>query len=182
MRELSLHISDILENSRVAGASLIQLGIKEDLERDRLEITITDNGRGMEKELTERVFDPFVTSRTCRKVGLGLPLLKAAAQRCNGDVEIRSEVGKGTSVSSVFQHTHIDRAPLGNIVASLVVFLAANPELDLVYTHEVEGRNFILDTRELREELEGVPLNTPSILNWIRDYLREGLREIKSCA
>ena len=182
MRELSLHISDILENSRVAGASLIQLGIKEDMKRDRLEITITDNGRGMEKELAERVFDPFVTSRTCRKVGLGLPLLKAAAQRSNGDVEIRSEVGKGTSVSSVFQHTHIDRAPLGNIVDSLVVFLAANPELDLVYTHEVDGRNFILDTRELREELEGVPLNTPSVLNWIRKYLREGLQEIKSSA
>ncbi len=182
MRELSLHISDIFENSRVAGASLIRLRIREDMDNDRLEITVTDNGSGMKKEFADRVFDPFVTSRTCRKVGLGLPLLRAATQRCNGNTVIVSEPGKGTSVSSVFQHSHIDRAPLGNIVDSLVVFLAANPKLDFVYTHEVAGQSLVLDTLELREEMGDIPLNTPSVLNWIRDYLREGLQAIGSSA
>ncbi|NPV30341.1 MAG: ATP-binding protein [Firmicutes bacterium] len=182
MRELSLHILDAFENSRVAGASLIRLEINEDTKKDRLEITITDNGRGMEPELAAKVFDPFVTTRTCRKVGLGLPLLKAAAQRCNGDARITSAPGKGATLHACFQLSHIDRAPLGNLVESLVVFLAANPEMDLVYTHRVDENEFTLDTRELRAELEGVPLNTPAVLNWIRGYLQEGLQEINSTA
>ncbi|HHW41858.1 MAG TPA: ATP-binding protein [Syntrophomonadaceae bacterium] len=182
MRELSLHISDILENSRVAGASLIEIKIVEDLKQDRLVITVADNGKGIEKEVLERVFDPFFTTRTCRKVGLGLPLFKAAARRCNGDVEITSTPGKGTTVHAVFQHSHIDRAPLGKLVSSLVIFIAGAPDIDLVYTHHVDEKGFTFDTRVLREELEGVPLNTPPVLNWISDYLRECLQEIGSCA
>ncbi|MDH7577908.1 MAG: ATP-binding protein [Bacillota bacterium] len=182
MRELSLHILDAFENSRVAEATLIQLEITEDMEKDRLEIAITDNGRGMTPDFAARVFDPFVTSRTCRKVGLGLPLLKAAAQRCNGDAEISSAPGKGTTLHAFFQHSHIDRAPLGNLVESLVIFLAANPEMDLIYTHRVNEKAFTLDTRELRVELEDVPLNSPPVLDWIRKYLREELQEINSTA
>lgn len=182
MRELSLHISDILENSREAGATLIELTITENLKEDRLEITVSDNGKGMDEKTLERVFDPFFTTRTCRKVGLGLPLFKAAAQRCNGDVEVFSAPGKGTRVHASFQHSHIDRAPLGNLVSTLVVFLAGSPDIDIVYTHSVDEKSFTFDTRELREELEGIPLNTPPVLDWINRFLREGLEEIGSCA
>ncbi len=182
MQELSLHILDILENSRAAGASLILLEIREDTRADRLEIVVTDNGKGMEPELLERVFDPFVTTRTCRKVGLGLPLFKAAAESCNGGVEISSTPGKGTRVHASFQHSHIDRAPLGKIAETLAVFLAANPEIDLVYTHEVDGRSFTFDTRELKEELEDVPLSAPPVISWIKQYLEERLQEVGTTA
>ena len=123
MRELSLHILDILQNSVEAGATRVELSVVEDLAADRLTIEVRDNGRGIPPDKLPHVFDPFYTSRKTRHVGLGLPLLKAAAERCNGDATIVSEVGAGTTLTAIFQHSHLDRAPLGDMTGTLLSFV-----------------------------------------------------------
>jgi anti-sigma regulatory factor (Ser/Thr protein kinase) len=136
MRELSLHILDILQNSVEAGATRVELTIDEDLAADRLTITIEDNGRGIPPEKLPALFDPFYTTRSTRHVGLGLPLLKAAAERCNGDVTVASEVGAGTTLTAAFQHSHLDRAPLGDLTGTLLTFVLGGA-CDLRYVHRV---------------------------------------------
>jgi anti-sigma regulatory factor (Ser/Thr protein kinase) len=163
VRELSLHILDVLENSVEAGATCIELLIQEDLEKDSLTITIRDNGRGMTDAFVQQVLNPFVTTRTTRHVGLGLPLFAAAARRCNGDLRIQSAVGVGTTVTATFQLSHIDRAPLGDISGSLMAVILSDRAVDVAYMHEVDGRIFELDTAEARRELGEVPLSHPFV-------------------
>lgn len=174
MRELSLHILDIVQNSLEAGATHITIEIDEDLAEDRLTIRVMDNGRGMDAETLRRVTDPFFTTRTTRKVGLGLPLLKAAAEQCNGRLTIQSAPGQGTTVTAEFQHSHIDRAPLGDMPASLMTILLAEQPVEVRYVHRVNERQFVLDTRELREALGDVPLTHPKVRQWLYEYLRQG--------
>ncbi len=180
MRELSLHILDALQNSVEAGATCIQLRIEENLQDDILSITIVDNGRGMSEDLKRRVLDPFVTTRTTRHVGLGLPLFAAAAERCNGGMRIHSEPGAGTTVEVTFQHSHIDRAPLGNITGTLMAVMLAQQPVDIHYRHTVDGRTFELDTAEVRRELAGVPLSHPLVREWLESVLEEGLASLNS--
>lgn len=179
MRELSLHILDVLENSLEAGASRITLTIEEDLAADRLTITITDDGRGMDADTVTKVLDPFFTTRTTRHVGLGLPLFAAAARRCNGDLTIKSEPGKGTTVRATFQHSHIDRAPLGDIRNTILSFLLAARPVDLHYIHRVNERQFEFDTADIRTELGDVPLSHPAVRDWLSEFIAEGEQEIQ---
>jgi hypothetical protein len=174
VRELSLHILDVVENGLEAGASRIQVRIDENPEADLLRIEIIDNGRGMSQELSHRVLDPFYTTRKTRHVGLGLPLFREAARRCDGDLTLESEPGKGTAVKASFRLSHIDRAPLGDIPAALLAVLLSEHPVDLEYTHRVGSREFRLDTAEIREELGEVPLNHPKIRDWIFQQLCEG--------
>ncbi len=178
MRELSLHILDIIQNSIAAEADLIKLIINEDIKNNFLVINIIDNGKGMDKSKKEMVTDPFVTSRTSRDVGLGLPLLKEAANRCQGEFEIDSVPRKGTEIKVRFKYDHIDRAPLGDIVGTIVSLLAMNPDLNFVYHHTVKDREFIFTTEEVKKRLGKVEVNHPRVLNWIEDYLRDSLKEI----
>mgnify|MGYP005838329661 CR=1 FL=1 len=175
MRELSLHILDLVQNSLEAGATRVRLEIGEDLRADRLVIRVADNGRGMDEELRRRVLDAFTTTRTTRRVGLGLPLLAAAAEHCNGGVTVESAPGKGTVVTATFQHSHIDRAPLGNMVATLMTILTANPAVRLEYAHRVDEREFRFDTQEIKEQLGDVPLTYGPVLQWIREFIAENL-------
>lgn len=177
MRELSLHILDALENALEAGASRVELTIDEDPQADRLHITIRDNGRGMSAEQLVRAFDPFYTTRKTRRVGLGLPLFRAAAQRCNGDVTLASEEGQGTTLQATFQYSHIDRAPLGDMVGTLLAFLLRG-ECDLVYRHRVGEREFAFDTAEIRAALGGVPLSHPEVRRWLRAFIVEGEKSL----
>lgn len=179
MRELSLHILDALENSVEAGATRIELLIEENLRNDMLTIVIRDNGRGMSQEFVQQVLDPFVTTRTTRHVGLGLPLFAAAAQRCNGGLRIESEPGTGTTVTATFQHSHIDRAPLGDIVGSLMAVLLSERPLDIYYKHSVDGRTFELDTADVRHELGDIPLSHPQVREWLESVLAEGLQSLQ---
>lgn len=178
MRELSLHILDVVQNSIAAEATLVQIRIEEDTERDRLVIEIEDNGKGMDPDMVRKVTDPFVTSRTTRKVGLGLSLFKAAAESCDGYFEIESEVGKGTRVKAVFRHSHIDRVPLGNMVDTVYSLIVLNPDVDIVYSHGVDGRHWVLDTRDVKRQLDLDTLSHPEVLNWVREYLVEGMKYI----
>ena len=175
MKELSLHILDIAKNSVKAKASLIEIIVIEDEEKNFLSIGINDNGSGMTEEFLQRVRDPFSTTRTTRKVGMGIPLFEAASVQCGGKLDITSEVGVGTKVLATFQHNHIDRAPLGDMTGTIKTLIWGSPEIDFLYRHEKNGQEFILDTRELKNVLGGVPLDTPDVLEWIEGYIKEGL-------
>ncbi len=175
MRELSLHILDILQNAVEAGARRIALTIEEDSAADRLAITVQDDGKGMPAELAVRVLDPFATTRQTRHVGLGLPLLAAAAERAGGRVEVRSEQGVGTTVVATFQLRHWDRAPLGDVPGTLLAVLLGQERVELVYLHRVDGREFHCDTTTLRQALGEVPLAHPRVRAWLRECLEEGV-------
>jgi len=179
MKDLSMHIIDILQNSVEAGATDVRLSILEDTVHDRFVIEISDNGRGMDEELLAKAIDPFFTTRKTRRIGLGLPLLKAAAERCDGKMELVSAPGKGTTVTATFRHSHIDRAPLGNIIDTVINLIVGNPDLNFSFSHRIDGKEVTFDARELREQLEDVPLNNPAVLNWLRKYLTQSYHEIR---
>lgn len=180
MRELSLHILDLLENALQAGASRVELAILEDLEGDELAIVVRDNGRGMDQQTLQQAVDPFFTTRTTRHVGLGLPLLAAAARRCEGNIVVESATSQGTEVRAAFRHSHLDRAPLGKMADTLLAFLlykdGSAPELQ--YQHRVGDRAFELDTAAVRAELGDIPLSSPPVRGWLYDYIVEGEAEL----
>ncbi len=171
-----MHVLDAMQNSVEAGASRLDLRIEEDLEQDRMMIELTDDGRGMDRGLKEKVMDPFVTTRKTRHIGLGLPLFAAAARRCRGDLKIDSEQGKGTRLVAWFQHSHWDRAPLGDMPSALLAILLSGRPIDILYTHRVGNREFCFDSAEVRGELGEVPLSSPRVRSWILASLQEGER------
>jgi len=178
MKELSLHILDVVQNSLGARASLVKIDIKEDTEHDLLVIKISDNGIGMDFATTQKVMDPFFTTRTTRKVGLGIPLFAQAAESCGGDLKIYSEKGKGTEIVASFTLGHIDRAPIGSMADTMVALIAMRPDVDYIYRHCVGDREFTLDTREIKKTIEDVPINNPMIINWIKAFINDNLKEI----
>ena len=178
MKELSLHILDILQNSVKANASRIRLTITEDLPRNVFAITIVDNGGGMNKELLARVTNPFATTRTTRRVGLGLALFQAAAEQCNGSLTIQSEEGKGTTVTAVFEHNHIDRMPLGDIVGTIITFLIGSPAIDFGYRYWVNGKCFEFETAAVKAELGDFPLSDVNVVNFLTEYLQTQLTNL----
>jgi len=173
MRELSLHILDVMMNSVEAGATHIELRIEERSSDDTLAITLQDNGRGMSQEQLSRISDPFFTTRTTRHIGLGIPLFQAAAERCGGQLVITSQPGKGTQLRATFQHSHIDRAPLGDIT-STVLSIILTDSCDLSYTHTVDGAEFAFSTLEIHAELGDVPFSHPSVRAWLRQFIQDG--------
>lgn len=180
MQELSLHILDIINNSVRAGAKLVTVDINEDAEKDILTITIGDNGSGMDADFLKKVLDPFKTSRTTRKVGLGLSLFRSAAEKTGGDLSISSEKGVGTVVVATFGLSHIDRQPLGDIAGTLTTVISGNNLIDIAYTHTISDKSFCMDTREIKKILEGVDITTPDVIMWIISYINEGIESIRS--
>ena len=182
MLELALHILDIVENSVRAGATLVRILIRENRAKDLFLMRITDNGSGMTPEERQRALDPIYTTKKIRRVGLGLPMLSDAADRTGGKMTLRSKPGKGTVVEAAFGLSHIDRQPMGNIVSTLITIIVGNPGIDLLYRHEVDGRSYLLDTREIKKELEDVPLNHPEVTGFLREHITEGLSDIGAAA
>ena len=177
MKELSLNILDVAENSVKARASLTEILLTE--QNRTLTLTLRDNGCGMSEEILKGVTDPFYTTRTTRKVGMGLPLLKLAAEQTGGSMEITSvsedvdPVNHGTEVTAVFFEDHLDFTPLGDVISSIVTLIQGHPDTDFYFRHSMEDNTVELDTRELREVLDGVPLNSYEVIKWIEDYLKE---------
>lgn len=177
MKELSLNILDIAENSVKAGATFTEISIEETDER--LVLTFTDDGCGMTEEVEKTVTDPFFTTRTTRKVGMGLPLLKLEAEMTGGSLKLESKhvsedaTNHGTTVCATFYKNHIDCTPLGDVVESIATLIQGHPDTDFLFTHKFKGGEARLDTRELRVVLEGVPLNTYEVIKWIKEYLKE---------
>ncbi|HOO38815.1 MAG TPA: ATP-binding protein [Deltaproteobacteria bacterium] len=180
MIELALHILDIAENSSRADATLIEITLVEDMVNDILSLEIKDNGKGMDEDTIEKAMDPFYTTKKVRRVGLGLPMLKQAAITAGGRFSIESHVGKGTRVFAQFQHSHIDRQPIGDIPGCLVALIIGNPDIDILYTHTKNDRAYTLDTSEIRSALDGVPLNHREVLNVIKDNIIEGIAELNA--
>jgi anti-sigma regulatory factor (Ser/Thr protein kinase) len=191
MLELALHVLDILRNAVEAEATQVELTIIEDQPADRLTLTVTDNGRGMDGETIRRVLNPFYTTRTTRHVGLGLPLYAAAAETAGGKLDIRSRAGEGTTVEATFRLSHPDRQPLGDMAATLLAFLLSEAAPKLRYSHRVvrnpvspgnpvsaEGE-FAFDTAAICAELDGLPLNHPLVAQWLAEFLAEGERELR---
>lgn len=175
MEDLSLHILDIAENSIAAGASRIEIIIREDTSQDLLILEVRDNGKGMDEELLKMVADPFFTTKTVRKVGLGIPLLKQAAEECGGELSIHSEKGKGTAITARFRRSHIDLKPLGDIGATIMVLVAGNPNVNFIFEYNKDSKRFRFDTEELRNELEGIPINLPAVLMVIKDEINKAI-------
>lgn len=173
MEELSLHILDIVQNSIAANAELIEIEVIENEAEDLLDITVTDNGSGMDGKMLERVMDPFTTGRKTRRVGLGIPLLKLAAEMTGGGLTLESEQGRGTKISARFGYSHIDRQPLGDMVSTVHQLVTANENVDFRYIHRVADREFCLDTREVKEILGGVSLKANEVMVWLLDFLKE---------
>ncbi len=178
MRELSLYVLDIAQNSIVAGASLIEIEVTLNHAADLLRIVIRDNGKGMTPEQVESVRDPFFTTRTTRKVGMGIPLFKMAAEMTGGTLDISSTVGIGTVVTTDFHVSHVDCTPLGDMCSTVCALIRMNPQLDFIYRYTVDSRSFTVDTRELKEILEGVPLDTPDVMLWIQGFITEQTENI----
>ena len=179
MRELSLHILDIAENGITAGANCIQILINEDRgQHNLLTIAIEDNGRGMPVEKLEKPTDPFITTRTTRRVGLGLSLLAAAADRCEGKLKIKTEPGRGTRVEATVRYDHIDRAPVGDMAATITTLIMGNPQVDFVYTHIIDSKDFVLDTRDLKEDAQDQSLTDPAIIFHLTQSIRDSLDEL----
>lgn len=179
MNDLSLHILDIVQNSISAGATLITIEVDENVTGDLLVITVGDNGRGMDKEMLKKVTDPFVTTRTTRKVGLGLPLFKQSAVQSGGDLYIESEVGKGTILKATFRYFNIDRPPLGNIANAVMILVSSNPGLDFLFTYRYNNNIYSFDTKEIKAVLDDVKINNPKIIKYLTEMIDENISNIR---
>jgi anti-sigma regulatory factor (Ser/Thr protein kinase) len=172
MEDLSLHILDIAENAVAAGARTIVIAVNEDAGRDLLSVDIEDDGGGMSPEIAAHAADPFYTTRTTRRVGLGLALLREAAAAANGTLEIRSAPGAGTAIRATFQLSHIDCKPLGSMAETIMTLVAAPADIDIRYRHTRNDRTVLFDTREFRHQLAGLPLKSARALSLVRECVR----------
>jgi anti-sigma regulatory factor (Ser/Thr protein kinase) len=175
MRELTLHILDLVQNTIEAEATYATLDIEEDTVKNSLIIRVSDNGRGMDEKLRQLVIDPFTTTRTTRRIGLGLPLMDMSTKMCGGYLKIDSTPGVGTTVEAMYQRNHLDRPPLGNLIDTIKTILVGNPGFGFRYNHTVNEKKFSLAAQELAEALGEVDFSHPEVLTWLTDYLNENI-------
>lgn len=175
--ELSLNVLDVAENSIRAHADLVKITVDIQEDADTLSIIFEDNGCGMNSEQIAKVEDPFFTTRTTRKVGLGVPFFKMAAESTGGSFSISSKQGCGTTTKAVFGLSHIDRMPLGDITETIHTLITFNTETDFIYTYRFNKKFFVLDTREFKQVLGGIPLDTPDVSAYIKEFLKENKNE-----
>lgn len=178
MKDLSLHILDIVQNSIRAKSKLIEISIDELPDADRFVITITDDGTGMTDEELKRAVDPFYTSRTTRKVGLGLSLFRQNAEQTGGNLHIESEPGKGTKVTATFGFHHLDRPVMGDLVGCLLILICSPGDIDYVFQHKTPSGEYVLDTREIRKTLEDVPIDHPEVRSFLKEMIAGNLEQI----
>jgi hypothetical protein len=183
MREIALHLLDIVENSAAAASRDIRIEVHEDLHHDLLSASVTDDGRGMDAEVAQKVQDPFYTTRTTRKLGLGIPLLKLAAEQAGGRFSLGSEPGKGTRVEAEFRHSHIDRMPLGDLASTFLTALISHPAIHWTFVYQVtdedgDRREFLFDDAGLKQELDDLSLTEPDVLTFVRGMIEEGIEAL----
>lgn len=181
MNDLALHLIDIVQNSLAAGASLITVRIEENPRDNFLLMSVEDNGCGMNEEQLKKLSDPFFTSRTTRRVGLGVPLLRQTAEQSGGKLEVVSQPGKGTSLTARFLYDHLDRPPLGDVANAIVLMISANPGVDFAYRYSYNEKSYEITTRQLKETLDGTPLNDLYIMEMVEEMIRENQNDLKVC-
>ncbi len=179
MQELSMNILDIAQNSVRAGAGLCRIELREDTAQNSLLLCIADNGCGMDEEMVKRVTDPFFTSRKTRKVGLGLPFLKMAAEMTGGGLSIHSKLGQGTEIQARFTLGHIDLMPLGDLGATMAALCAGSPEMEFQLLYQRDTHQFLFDTKQLREILGEVPFSQPAVTVFIAEYVNEQMELVR---
>ncbi len=184
MKEIALHLLDLAENSVSAGSQTVQICVCEDQQANLLTASVVDDGPGMSPEMVQAVTDPFVTSRTTRKVGLGLPLLKGAAEACQGGLTIASAPGAGTRVEVFFQHSHVDRMPLGNLSSTFLGLAVAHPDVHWIFKYTARNtgaeETFEYDDQPIKETLEGLPITHPQVLACVRGIFEDGIGAAKA--
>ena len=178
MKELAMHVYVLMENSTAANSTEVKLTIRDSLKDNIYAFTIEDNGKGMTPEFMAKVTDPYTTSRTTRKVGLGLPLIKMNTENCGGGIKLQSEVGKGTRLDFWFQHNHWDRPPMGDIAGTIVMLCAAHEDIHIIYKHITDEDEFVFDTDEIHEALDGMSMNDVKVMGWLKDMVQENLEAI----
>lgn len=178
MKELAMHVYDLMENSTAANSTEVKLTIRDSLKDNIYAFTIEDNGKGMTPEFMAKVTDPYTTSRTTRKVGLGLPLIKMNTENCGGGMKLQSEVGKGTRLDFWFQHNHWDRPPMGDLAGTIVMLCAAHEDIHIIYKHITDEDEFVFDTDEIKEALDGMSMNDVKVMGWLKDMVQENLEAI----
>lgn len=179
MQELSLNILDIAQNSIKAKASFISIIIFKDILNKKMTITIKDNGCGMTKEQVKKVIDPFYTTRTTRKVGLGVPFFKMSAEMTGGSFLINSEVNIGTEIIATYNYNHIDMMSLGDMASTIVSLISVNPDIEFYYLFKIDEKEFNMDTREIKTILKGLPINSNEVISFIKNYVKENQEEIE---
>jgi len=179
MKELSLHILDIVHNSISANATLVEIEVVENLDSDTFDICIIDNGKGMSEDTVKRVSDPFYTTRTTRKVGMGIALFKQNAEQTGGWLNISSVLGKGTKVEVHFSHSNIDRPELGDISGVLAMLITGTPNVNFRYKHKINSAEFEFTTLEIKEALGDVSINTPEVYGFLTEFINSNLEEIQ---
>ena len=183
MREIALHLLDIAENSVAADSQNISLHVREDLSQDRLSVSVIDDGNGMDAATAQRVQDPFYTTRTTRNVGLGIPLLKLAAEMAEGSFSLQSEPDRGAWVEAEFRHSHIDRLPLGDLSTTFLTLLISHPQINWTFLYRVsdqagQSRDFLLESAELKSQLGDISLTEPQVLTFLRNLFEEGITAV----
>lgn len=179
MKDLSLHILDIAQNSIAAHASIIEIVYDENALAGIISLVISDNGCGMDEKMLKKAADPYVTSRTTRSVGLGLSLLKQNAERCDGFFNIESQVGVGTSVFATFALSNIDTPPMGDLAGVVALLITGNPTVDFIFTCSLNGRNYNIDSREIKSALGKVPASEPSVFILLKDMIKANVNELR---
>ena len=180
MKEISMHMLDIVQNSVRAGAGRIAIELIEDPREDKLVLSVSDDGCGMSPEFLASVRNPFTTSRTTRKVGLGIPMLEQTCLQCGGILSIESEEGKGTIIRAEMAYNHIDRPPVGDMVHSVYILMLTNQDTILTYRHQYNENVFSIDTAEIKEILGDVPMDEPEVSRWLMDTLTEGIQDLRA--
>jgi len=180
MKTISDHILDIVQNSMRAGATLIEIMIKEDVKNDNYLLRIKDNGEGMNEKFLKQAVNPFFTTRGTRKVGLGLSLLKQNAELANGHFSLKSQPGEGTTVEAVFQLSNIDRPPMGDVWNTFYIAMLGNENVEFVYEHNTNKGRFKISSSEIRDNIEGVSLQNTEIRNAIIDLMQTNILKIKN--
>jgi anti-sigma regulatory factor (Ser/Thr protein kinase) len=182
VRELALHILDIARNSLEAGATKLSVTVTERPSEDTLQVVVRDNGRGMDSQALSHAADPFYTTRTTRRVGLGLSLLKAACERCDGEFNVQSKPGKGTEIRCTLKLRHLDRPPLGDMGKAVQALACEAERTELCYRHRVGAKTFKIDTVQLQKELGEVPITDPRVLCWLAEFVKNGIVSVGSRA
>lgn len=178
MKELSLYILDIAQNSLKAGAKNLKIELDIDHNCDLLTVIVDDDGCGMEEDFLAKVFDPFTTTRKERKIGLGLSLFKELAMQCGGDVEVMSKKGIGTHVKGTFKISSVDLVPIGDIPSTIVSLIVSDSDVNLSFVLKVDEKIFRFSTDEVKKVLDGVNITESSVLNWLLEYLGENMRNV----
>jgi anti-sigma regulatory factor (Ser/Thr protein kinase) len=179
MEDLSLHILDIAENSIAAQAKIIKIRVLESKKKDLLSLEIMDDGKGMDQDTLKKALDPFFTTKKTRRFGFGLSLLSEAAKMTEGTFKIHSNPGKGTRIKATFKASHIDTVPIGDIPQTIISLIMGHPEIDMIYSHATDNDRYTIDTKEIKAQLNGLPINSPEVLKFIKKHINEGIATIR---